>query len=65
MADVKPAIAEAVRTARRRQRISIRDLASRAGVSKAIVQRVELGSANYTIDTLAALTSVLNINVTI
>lgn len=65
MTDVKPAIAEAVRGARIRQRITIRDLASRAGVDKNIVIRIEQGSQNYTIDSLAALTSALNISITI
>lgn len=58
-------IGDMIREAREERRMSIRDLAAAAGVSKNNVARVEGGKYNYTIDVLSAIAKVLGLDVTL
>lgn len=58
-------IGKAIRAARIEQRMSIRELAAAAGMSKNNVVRIEDNAYNYTIDNLNAICRVLNLNISI
>lgn len=59
---VRTAVAGNVRHARRLQGLSIRDLAERSGVSKALLSQLERGLANPTVEVLAAVAEALELS---
>lgn len=58
----RPSLGEALRARRREERISIRVLAERVGVSPSLVSQIENGKVNPSVDTLVALVTSLGLS---
>jgi XRE family transcriptional regulator, regulator of sulfur utilization len=61
---VRAAIAQNLRHARQTRGLSMRDLAERAGVSKALLSQLERGVANPTVEVLAGIAASLELSFT-
>lgn len=56
-------ISRMIRDARRKLRMSQKDLADKMGVKQSLISRWESGDCNYTIDTLVEIANALNLSV--
>ena len=54
-----------IHSARKSIRISQRELADRAGLTQAVISKIEVGSANPTLQTVQRISEALNMNVSL
>lgn len=61
MRDLKRALAEAIRAARRAQRLSQEKLAARAGIHRTYMSAIERGKANVSLEVASRLAGALGV----